>query len=114
MITQPNNVTGYVGGTAMFTCKMESKNVNVSMEDIMWWRRRIDDDSYIPRPIRTQGNNVFSIISNISGGILTSVLMITDLRTAFIGPYWVGMTGGERHFPLSDMAFLSIVPNVTV
>ena len=114
VITQPNNVTGCVGGTAMFTCKMESKSVNIniiSMEDITWWRRRMDDGSYTPQPIRTQGNNLFSITSNISGGILSSVLMVTDLRSAFIGPYWVGITGGERHIPLSDMAFLSIVPN---
>ena len=107
VITQPSNVTGCVGGTAVFTCKMESKNVNISMEGILWWRKRIDDSS-LPLLISTQGTNLFNITSNSNGGILTSVLMITDLRAAFIGPYWVEKTDGEQ---LSDMAFLSIVPN---
>ena len=107
VITQPRNVTGCVGGTALFTCVMRSNNVSISEEDIKWWRRR-NDQSTEPQIIETQGNNVFSITSNISGGTLTSVLMINVLRQAFIGPYWLGMADGTQ---LSDVAFLSITPS---
>ena len=108
MITQPHNVTGCVGGTAMFFCKMRFQNVNLSKEDIKWWRRRFDFPNMDPQIITTQGNTIFSITSNISGGTLTTVLMISRLSSARVGPYWLGMTNGTQ---LSDVAFLSIVPS---
>ena len=92
----------------MFFCKMRFQNVNISKEDIKWWRRRYDAVNMYPQIIRTQGNSILSITSNITGGTLTTVLMISRLSSAFIGPYWVGMGNGTQ---LSDVAFLSIVPS---
>ena len=106
VITQPDNTTACARGTAVFTCVVEFQNVNISTEDIKWWRIRIDVVSNAPLFIRE--NIRFIVTSNISGGVLTSVLMITDLRTAFIGPYWLGMVDGTQ---LSNVAYLSIVPN---
>ena len=108
VITQPHNVSGCVGGTAMFTCVMRFKNVNISKEDIRWWRGRINQSTNKHLLIRIQGNTAFSITSNISGETLTSVLMINGLRSAFIGPYWAEMADGTQ---LSDVAFLSIAPS---
>ena len=106
MVTQPHNTTGCVGGTAMFTCVM-NVTVNIRTDDIKWWRKRIDNDS--PRDeIPTQGSNLFSTASSINGGILTSVLIITNLRLLFIGPYWLEVADGIGS---SDSAFLSIIPN---
>ena len=34
--------------------------------------------------------------------------MITGLRATYAGPYWLGMANGTQ---LSNVAFLSIVPN---
>ena len=93
----------------MFTCVMNT-TVNISIDSINWWRIRIDIGYSLPLQIRTRSNNIFSIASNISGGILTSVLMITGLRSALIGPYWVEVANGTQ---LSDMAFLSIVASGT-
>ena len=107
VITQPRNVSGCVGGTAMFTCVMRFNYVNISKEDIKWWRIRIDSTSE-PLIVSAQTIRLFSITSNIDEGILTSVLMINVLRTAFIGLYWLGMADGTQ---LSDVAFLSIVPS---
>ena len=103
VITHPNNVSGCVGGTAVFTCIMRFQNVIISKEDIKWWTIRSSK-----RLIRTQGTNTFSITSNISGGTLSTVLMINGLRSALIGPFWLGMANGTQ---LSDVAFLSITPS---
>lgn len=88
----------------MFTCVM-NVTVNMDTNNIKWWRRRIDNDSP-SEEIKTSGNKLFSIANNNNGGILTSVLMINGLRSAFIGPYWVKMTDGAQ---LSEMAFLGVV-----
>ena len=109
MITQPRNVSGCVGGTAMFTCVMRFQNVSISKEDIKWWRITTDHATnqwYLP--IRLQGTTVFNITSNISGERLTSVLIINGLRSQFIGPYWLEMANGTQ---ISDVAFLSIAPS---
>ena len=108
VITQPHNVTGCAGGTVMFFCKIRFQNVVISKEDIKWWRRRFDVRNMDPQVIRTQGNNILSITSNIAGGTLTTVLMISRLSLARVGPYWLGMTNGTQ---LSDVAFLSITPS---
>ena len=108
VITQPHNTTGCVRGTAMFTCVM-NVTVNISTDNIKWWRIRIDNGSP-PEEIKTQGNNVFSITNSISGRMLTSVLMITGLRSAHVGPYWLKVADGTQ---MSDMAFLSIIPSGT-
>ena len=107
MITQPHNVTGCEGGTAMFTCVMRFHNVNISKEDIKWWRRTFTEGR---KTIWTQGNKIFRITRNIIEGTLTTILMINDLRSHFMGPYWLEMADGTQ---LSDMAFLSIIPNGT-
>ena len=91
----------------MFTCVMKFNNVWVNTDGITWWRRRIDDAS-ANTSLSIKENPRFNIINNINETTLTSVLMITALRTAFIGPYWLGMVDGTQ---LSNVAFLSIVPN---
>ena len=95
----------------MFTFVMEFQNVNISIEDIKWQRNRTDD-AYVNNPqiIRTLGSNLFSITSSISAGMLTSVLMITGLRSAHVGPYWVEVADGAQLI-MSAVAFLSIGPS---
>ena len=94
----------------MFTCViMRFQNVNVSKEDIKWWRVTNDHANNQQRQtISTQGTNAFSITINTSGETLTAVLMINNLKSNFVGPYWVGMADGTQ---LSDVAFLSIAPS---
>ena len=92
----------------MFTCVVHV-TVNISTDDIQWWRRRIDYN-FPPEEVKTQGNNLFSITNNISGGMLTSVLMVAGLRSAHMGPYWLKVADGTQ---MSDMAFLTIVPSGT-
>ena len=84
--------------------------MNISIEDIKWQRNRTDDDSVNPQIIMTQGNNLISITSNISGGMLTSVLMITHLRSAHVGPYWVKVAD-DAQLIMSAVAFLRIGPS---
>ena len=106
VITQPNNVTGCVGGTAMFTCVIKL-NVNMNVEDIRWWTIRNDHSTSGSQRliVRTQGTTAFDTTSNINGETLSSVLLINGLRSQFIGPYWLGMADGTQ---LSDVGFLSI------
>ena len=106
MITQPHNTTGCVGGTAMFTCVVHV-TVDLSTNNIKWWRKRIDNNSPSDE-IRTQGNNVWNITNSISGEMLTSVLMITGLTSVHIGPYWLEVADGTQLI-MSDMAFFSII-----
>ena len=55
VIMQPRNVTGCVGGTAMFTC-------------VMWWRLTTNHSNMQQRRIvRKQGTTSFNITSSISG-----------------------------------------------
>ena len=83
--------------------------MNISKEDIKWWRIANDHSNNQQRLlIRTQGTTAFSITSNISGETLTTVLMINGLKSVFIGQYWLGMADGTQ---LSDVAFLSITPS---
>ena len=106
VITQPRNVTGCVGGSAMFTCMMEFQNVSIRRKDIKWWRKRTDvaPDTHL----LLRENLRLCVTTNISEGILISVLMMTELKPSFVGPYWLGMANDTQ---LSDMAFLNIIPH---
>ena len=101
VITQPHNVSGCLGGTAMFTCVINIENMNIDTQDIKWWTSRIDDAAH-----EIKENNLFIITSNISGSVLKTVLMITLLRSAHVGQYWVGMVDDTK---LSNVAYLSII-----
>ena len=104
MITQPHNVSGCLGGTAMFTCVINIENMNIDTQDIKWWTVRIGDAAQ-----EIKETNLFIITSNISGGVLKTVLMITLLRSAHVGQYWVGMVADTK---LSNVAYLRIIaPN---
>ena len=110
MITQPNNTTACVGGTVMFTCVIDTANVNMSTEDISWWRKRRDHkNNLIPDlfMISQHGNNRVGFNKSYTGGNLISVLWINDVRTSDAGPYWLSLMDIEN----STIAFLSIVPN---
>ena len=110
MITQPHNTTACVGGTVMFTCVIDTSNVNISTVDISWWRKRRDhNNNLLPDPlmISQHGPIRSRIINSITGGNLTSVLLINDVRSSDAGPYWLSLMDTEN----STIAFLSIVPN---
>ena len=106
MITQPDNTTVCEGGTAVFTCVMDILNVNISIEDIRWWRKR--DDNNMTRMLSSTVTR-YNITNIISEHRLASVLMIINVRLADLGPYWLGLTAKENR--LCNNAFLSIAPN---
>ena len=103
VITQPDNTTTCEGGIVVFTCVIDIRNVNISTEDIRWWRIREDINKVAMLPPSFKRYN---ITNNISELRLTSVLMITDVRLVDLGSYWLGLTiFNER---LCNKAFLSI------
>ena len=108
VITQPDNTTVCGGGTAVFTCVIDILNVNISIEDIRWWRKREDNNATIQLrlPSIIKRYNITNIISEHR---LTSVLMITDVRLADLGLYWLGLTINKNK--LCNNAFLSVLPN---
>ena len=106
VITQPDNATTCEGGTAVFTCVMDIQNVNISIEDIRWWRKREDNNMTIMLSPNLKRYNITNIFNE---HILTSVLTITNVRLADLGPYWLGLTVEENR--LCNNAFLSILPN---
>ena len=106
MITQPDNATTCLGGTVVFTCVMDIRNVNISIEDIRWWRKREDNNMTIMLSPNLKRYNITNIISEHK---LTSVLMITNVRLVDSGPSWLGLTVQEKR--LCNNAFLSILPN---
>ena len=108
MITQPHNTTGCIGGTAMFTCVINA-TVNISTDNIQWWRKRINHNS-MPNEIKALASNIFSVTNSNNGRTITSVLIITVLRSDLMGPYWLKVADGTQ---MSDMAFLIIVPRGT-
>ena len=110
MITQPDNATVCEGGAADFTCVINITNVSESI-GVKWWRIRKDQNSGNVS-IGTQGITRHNVINNINNinDILTSVLMITDVRTTDIGPYWCVLITNELTIA-SNMAFLNIAPN---
>ena len=114
MITQPDNTSACVGGTVMFTCVIDTSNVNISTEDISWWRKRRDhNNNLIPNPvmISQHGNKRIRINQRNNGENLTSVIMINYVRSSDAGPYWLSLMDTEISIIISTMAFLSIVPN---
>ena len=114
MITQPDNTTACIGETVMFTCVIDTSDINVNVEDVSWWRkRRNHNNDLLPDPsmISQQGSTRIRIIKHNNGKNLTSVLMINDVRTSDAGPYWLSLMDTEHNTITSTMAFLSIVPN---
>ena len=106
VIIQPDNATTCEQGSVVFTCVMDIQNVNISKENVKWWRTRINDhEKYL---VIAPAVKRYSITNSINEQILTSVLMIGDVRKEDVGPYWPGLTGEDT---LCNMAFLSIVPN---
>ena len=105
VITQPDNTTVCEGGTAVFTCEMDSLNVDVSLVDVKWWRTREDQNLNVT--VNTQGLRRLNVNNSISEGTLTSTLMITDVRSNHIGPYWCVLMSNELTVA-SNMAFLNI------
>ena len=108
VITQPDNTTVCEGGTAVFTCEMDILNVNVSPVDVKWRRRRIYQAVNVT--VNTQGLPRLNVNNSISQGTLTiaSVLMITDVRSTDIGPYWCVLMINNELIAASNMAFLNI------
>ena len=106
MITQPDNTTTCVGGTAVFTCVMDILNVNISTVDIRWWRMRISLPQS-PLPV-AEAVKRYTISNSINEHRVTSVVTITDVRLLDMGPYWPGLTDDKQ---LCNMAFLSILEN---
>ena len=98
----------------MFTCVIDTSNVNVSTEDISWWRKRRDHNNNLlsdPSMITQHGNKRVRIFNRNTVGNLTSVLLITEVRTSDAGPYWLSLMDTENSTITSTMAFLSIAPN---
>ena len=117
MIIQPDNTTVCKGGsinpTAVFTCEMEILNVNVSLVDVKWWRIRNDlNGGSVNITVNTQALARLNVNNSISQGTLTSVLMITNVRSTDIGPYWCVLMITNELVMASNMAFLNI-PNGT-
>ena len=107
VITQPYNTTVCEGGTAVFTCVMDIRNFGINTVDIRWWRIRKDLYNYDSLPLLiTQNIRRFIVTSVISEYRIKSVLTITDIMLAHIGPYWPGLSDAKE---LCDMGFLSIV-----
>ena len=114
VITQPVNTTVCEGGTAVFTCEMDILNVNVSlMDDVKWWRIRTDQNSG-NIIVNTQALERFNITNSISQGTLTSALMITNVRSIDIGPYWCVLMINNESTMASNMAFLNITNGMYV
>ena len=103
VITQPDNITVCEGGTAVFTCVMDILNANISTEDIRWWRMRINHNSLTKI---TETVTRYTISNDINEHRVTSVLMITNVRLADMGPYWPGLIDDNQ---LCSMAFLNVV-----
>ena len=93
----------------MFTCVIDTSNVNVSTKDISWWRKRRDhNNNLLPDPLMILHGPVrFKMISNNTGDDLTGVLVIIGIRPSDAGPYWCGLMDTVN----STVTFLSIVPN---
>ena len=104
VITQPDNTTTCEGGTAVFTCVVDILNVNINTVDIRWWRIRLDQTSSQPLPV-TETVTKYTISNSINEHRVTSVLMITDVGSEHMGPYWPGLIDKKQ---LCSMAFLSI------
>ena len=109
VITQPDNATVCEGGTAHFTCVMNITNVSESI-DVKWWRIRKDQNSGNVL-IGTQGVTRFGVNKSTSQDTLTSALVITDVRTTDIGPYWCVVMINDELTMASNMAFFNIIQN---
>ena len=107
VITQPDNITVCEGGTAVFTCEMDSLNVNVSLVDAKWWRTR-EDQNLVNFTINTYALARLNVNNSISQGALTSALIITDVRSTDIGSYWCVLKITDELVISSNMAFLNI------
>ena len=111
MITQPDNTTACVGGTIMFTCVIDTSNVNISTEDISWWRKPRDyNNNLLPdAKISQHGTRKFKTTYSNTGGKLTSALTIANVKLSDTGPYWLRLMDTENTMN-SNIAFLSIIP----
>ena len=106
MITQPDNTTACEGGTAIFTCVVDMHTASIDTEDTNWWRKRVDQNS---SPIKIAFTAFgHRTVNSINGYRLTSLLMITNVKSTHIGPYWLKFNESTN---LSDVAYLSVTPN---
>ena len=112
VITQPDNATVCEGGTAVFTCTINITNATIDTMDAKWWRIRTDlNNDSVDVPVSTHALPRLNINNSISQNTLTSTLMITDVRSTDIGPYWCVLMITNELTMASNMAFLNIVPN---
>ena len=112
VITQPDNTTVCEGGTAVFTCTMNITNATINTMDAKWWRIRTDlNNDSVDVPVSTHALPRLNINNSISQNTLTSVLMITNVKSSHIGPYWCVLMITNELTMASNMAFLNIVPN---
>ena len=92
----------------MFTCVVDIQNTNITANDVKWQRNRTDQNRIIS--MISPHSPGHTIVNNISEHTLTSVIMITDLRSVHMGPYWLEISE-DRNRTLSDVAYLSIAPD---
>ena len=91
----------------MFTCVIEIQNTNTTVNDVKWKRTRTDQNRIITI---SPHNPSHTIVNTISEHTLTSVIMITGLSSAHMGPYWLEI-GEDGNRTLSDVVYLSIALN---
>ena len=110
VITQPDNTTACAGDTVMFACVINTSSVNISTEDISWWRIRRDHNNNSirdPLMISQHGIQRIRINKTNNGEDITSVLTITNVRSSDAGPYWLRLMDTKN----TAVAFLSIIPD---
>ena len=108
IITQPDNITACVGRTAVFTCVIDINDA----DNIGWWRIRKDHKNNSTTPLMIPSNTPFFEINNsVIGDNLRTDLMIFNLKSTHMGPYFLEFMDTSDNTIRSTMGFLNIVPD---
>ena len=82
VISEPDDVTVYEGGSTTFTCVLDS---SISSDDVQWYRLIMDTGTTV----------IVDQYDDQIGNTLTSSLTITNAEKFYTGYYWVRLPSGD-------------------
>ena len=87
VISEPEDVTTCEGERAVFTCVLNTTDINVTNYDVQWYRFIKSNSTTV---MVDQHGESINFITNTTGNITNTSLIINNARISHNGYYWIG------------------------
>ena len=87
VISEPDDVTVCEGERAVFTCSLDTTDSNIIYNGVRWYRFIKSNSTTV---MVDQHGESINFITNTTGNITNTSLIINNARISYNGYFWVG------------------------